>query len=467
MLLTLSLEEVETVTMKTLGKVIFSLIMVFSGLPLFGQYQPISIDSFQTGADLSMVKAIMDKGGIYYIDNKPVDAISTFKTKSYDYARLRLFHPPDGRSSNGTVNSLPYTLALARLIKASGMKLMLDFHYSDTWADPSAQTKPAAWSNLNFNTLNDSIYIYTKKVLNIFAENGVYPDLVQTGNEINHGMLWPDGSSWRGNVPNYRNFSTLLKSAIRGVRESVNGTTLPVVLHAATGGSLSDTRIFIDSLLKYQVDFDVIGLSYYVIWHGVISQLDTNLAYLSSHYNQDIVIAETSYQSDGTVPQWSVVTQNQLPFPFTQQGQYDYLQSLRNLVKKYPKVKGLYYWGGEVIWAGDIGGAYTSLFNWDGKARKALDAFSDLASGSQLPAKEPLHFSVFSNSGNQIEIRSDLYVLTGTMVAIYDLQGRIIYKKILAGNTILLDFNPPVSGIYVVTISNSGNLLQRENVMIN
>ncbi|MCX6225512.1 MAG: glycosyl hydrolase 53 family protein [Bacteroidia bacterium] len=452
--------------MKTLRIFVFFLVLIISGLSLFGQYQPINIDSFQIGADLSLVKAITDKGGIYYIDNKQVDAIAAFKSKNIDYARLRLFHTPDGSSSNGTVNSLPYTIALAKLIKASGMKLLLDFHYSDTWADPSRQTKPAAWTALNFNTLNDSIYAYTKKILNTFAENGVYPDMVQTGNEISHGMLWPDGGNWKGNIPNYRNFSTLLKSAIRGVRESTNGTAIPVVLHAATGGSLSDSRIFIDSLLKYDVQFDVIGLSYYVVWHGVISQLDDNLAYLNSHYNQNIIIAETNYPSGGTLPSWSVVTQNQLPFPFTEQGQYDYLQAIFNLAKKYPKVKGLYYWGGEVIWAGDIGGAYYSLFNWDGKARKALDAFNDLTT-SILPSPfASRNYSIHNDSYNRIEIRSNLNVSTGTVLIIYDLQGKIIYEKILTGNATPLDFKPPVSGIYVVSISCNGNILHRENMMI-
>ena len=452
--------------MNTSGRFILIIALVISNLSLFGQYQPIDIDSLLIGADISMVKAIIDKGGMYYVDGKPVDVLSTFKNKKFSYARLRLFHTPDGSSSNGTVNSLSYTLALAKLIKASGMKLLLDFHYSDTWADPSRQTKPAAWNGLDFNTLNDSIYVYTKKTLNTFAENEVYPDMVQTGNEISHGMLWPDGRNWSGNIPNYRNFSTLLKSAIRGVRESTNGTAVPVVLHAATGGSLSDSRIFIDSLLKYNVQFDVIGLSYYLLWHGVMAQLDNNLAYLNSHYNQSIIIAETNYQSNGTLPSWSVVTQSQLPFPFTEQGQYDYLQALYTLVKKYPKVKGLHYWGGEVIWAGDIGGSYSSLFNWDGNARKALNAFSDLATSSLPSPFLSAHFSVYTGSGNRIEIRSDFDVTKGTVLVIFDMQGKMMYKKILTGNSTTLDYKPPVSGIYIATVSLNGIILHRENVLL-
>jgi len=453
--------------MKTLRKFVFFFVLILSGYPLSGQYQPKSVASFQAGADLSMAKAILDKGGVYQVDGSPADVFAAFKNRKFDYARLRIFHTPDGRSSNGTVNSLPYTIALAKLIKASGMKLLLDFHYSDSWADPGKQTKPAAWTALSFNTLNDSVYAYTKRILNLFAENGVYPDMVQTGNEINHGMLWPDGRSWKGNIPNYRNFSTLLKSAIRGVRESAGGTAIPVVLHASTGGSLTDTRIFIDSLLKYDVRFDVIGLSYYIVWHGVMSQLDNNLAYLDSHYNQEIIIAETNYQSEGTLPAYSVVTQNQLPYPFTLQGQYDYLQGLYTLSRKYPKVRGLFYWGGELIWAGDIGGAWSSLFNWDGKARKALDAFRDLATASiPIPAGS-WHFSIYNESGSRIGVRSDPDVPPGTALVIHDLQGKMVFEKDLAGNHSMVDFRPAVSGIYVASISSGGKILLRRKMMIN
>jgi arabinogalactan endo-1,4-beta-galactosidase len=451
--------------MQMRGILVFILALAFSGSPLFAQYLPVGADSVHIGADLSLVKAITDRGGVYLVGGNPVNVIETFRSKGFDYARLRLFHTPDGNAANGTVNSLPYTLALAKLIKAAGLKLLLDFHYSDTWADPSKQTKPVAWSALDFNKLNDSIYLYTRKVLDTFSENGVTPDMVQTGNEIDHGMLWPDGRNWLGSIPNYRNLSTLLKSAIRGVRESTGGATMPVVLHAATGGSLADTRIFLDSLLRYDVRFDVIGLSYYVIWHGVMSQLDANLAYLDTHYTQNIIIAETNYQADGTLPAWSVVTQSQLPYPFTQQGQYDYLQGLWNLARKYPKVKGMFYWGGEVIWAGEIGGAWTSLFNWDGKARKALDAFRDLGTGiSQMPLEQAF-FTILTGSGNLV-IRSDRDIQAGTEVVIHDLTGRTLYRKILERTPTQVDYRPPAAGIYLVSVSCKGRVLLREKVML-
>ncbi len=452
--------------MQSFRRSILLFILIMSGSYLFSQYQPVIINQFQIGADLSLAKSIIDKGGIYYADDKKADLFETFKNKKFEYARLRLFHKPDGLSSNGTVNSMPYTIALAKVIKASGMKLLLDFHYSDTWADPSKQTKPAAWSNLNFTTLNDSVYAYTKITMNIFAENGVYPDMVQAGNEISHGMLWPDGASWTGNKSNYRNFSTLLKSAIRGIRESDNGSGIPILLHAATGGSLSDTRIFIDSLVKYNVEFDAIGLSYYIEYHGIMSQLDENIAYLNSHYNQNIIIAETNYRSDGILPSGSVITQSQLPFPLTLQGQYDYLQALYRLTKKYPKVKGIYYWGGELIWAGDIGGSYSSLFNWDGKARKALNAFQDLATGGVSSPNSTSQVTIFLDSDSHLEIRSNAEMSPGNILKILDLEGRTIYQKPLTGNVTQLDLKSTPMGLYVVEILNKGNILFSEKVLL-
>ena len=441
-------------------------VMVLFVQVLHAQDQSNPIDGFRIGADLSMAKAIIDKGGIYYIGTKPVDLLPALTDRKFSYARLRLFHTPDGRSANGTVNSLAYTIALAKLIRESGMKILLDFHYSDTWADPSRQTKPAVWSSLNFNALNDSILNYTKNTLNQFAANGVYPDMVQTGNEINHGMLWPDGSSWNGNKPNYANLATLIRSAIRGVRESTGGATIPVMLHSATGGSIADTRIFLDSLAKYDVRFDVIGLSYYITWHGPMPQLEANLNWLNSNYPQSIFIAETSYQADGTLPAGSVVSQSQLPFPFTPQGQYDYLQALYAMAIKYPKVKGLCYWGGELIWVGDIGGSWAALFNWDGKARKGLDAFRDLLSGTGEAVLPDQEFAVYTDAGNRLVVRTNRCQPGCPELSIYDAAGKKLYSTILVAGDNRLGFNPPETGIYVVGITADQEILYRKKILL-
>lgn len=342
------------------------------------QYQPIPVENNIIGTDLSMVKAILDNGGVYLVDSEPVNVFTVFKDGGYNYVRLRLFHTPNGQ--DGVVNSLAYTLALARKVKNAGMKLLLDFHYSDTWADPSQQTIPRAWEGLDFSTLNDSIYNYTKKTLNVFDAHNLMPNMIQTGNEINHGFLWPAGGTWVDNKSNYENFSTLLKSAIRGVRDSNSGSNIPVMLHAASGGSYEHSKNFMDSLLNYNVEFDILGLSYYHCWHGTLNDLEDNLSFLTSNYNHSVMIVETSYPNEGQSSDYCVITPEQVPYPYTEQGQFDYLQAIYQKLDVHNNVKGLFYWGGDYIWAGDIGGSYSSLFHWQGNAKKALGAFSNFNS---------------------------------------------------------------------------------------
>ena len=438
------------------------LLLVFFGLSLSqlpGQNQPIPLDKLYIGADLSMTKAILDKGGIYYIDNQEVDVFNAFKERKYDYARLRLFHTSNGEM--GTVNTLDYTIELAKTIKASGLKLLLDFHYSDWWADPSQQDKPAAWADLDFNTLNDSLYNYTKRVLNIFADNDIYPDLVQTGNEIHHGMLWDDGKLWVDDKSNWANFTTLLKSAIKGVRESSGGTEIPIMVHGFSSTDPQQAKRYIDSLMFYNVEFDLIGLSYYVCWHGTMNQLDNTLAFLDTNYEQDVIIAETNYNSDGTTPDWCVIDDSQLPFPYTEQGQYDYLQTIYALAKKYPGTKGLFYWGGELIWAEDIGGSYQSLFHWQGNANKALDAFYDLLPTEEIPYSTTSGFTIFKNKSNQIIVRSENNIAQNAQFVVYDQLGRIIKADNLKGIQTMIDIDQELSGLIVVGIIQNGIVIHR------
>lgn len=409
-------------------------------------------NEFIIGTDLSMTKAILDNGGVYMVDNQAVDVFESFKERKYEYARLRLFHTPDGNESNGTVNSLDYTIQLAKQIKASGMKLLLDFHYSDTWADPSQQTKPEAWNNLDFVTLNDSVYEYTKFIMNRFSEEDIYPDMVQTGNEIHHGMLWDDGRIWIDGQPNWENFTTLLKSAISGVRDSDGGQEIPVMVHAFSADDEQQCITFMDKLWLYNVNFDVIGMSYYNCWSGNMDVLDNTLSYLDSNYDMDIIIAETSYNWDGSPADYCVIDASELQFPYTEQGQYDYLQALYAKVIQYPAVKGIFYWGGDYIWAGDVGGSWSSLFHWEGNAMNAFDAFSDLLPADEIPYPESNPYKVHKDASGMLVIGSSQNSPLESDIAVYDISGRKLYQKFVSEFPVKIDLFPANKRVYLLKI---------------
>lgn len=242
------------------------------------------------GADISFLQELEDKGIEFSHNGVKQDALLLLKEHGFNYIRLRIFNNPaadSGYSPNKGYCDLQHTLAFAKRIKKAGLQLLLDFHYSDTWADPGKQFKPAAWKNLPFPILKDSLYNYTKQVITALKEQGTVPDMVQIGNEINHGMVWPDG-----NVSNFDGLSALFNAGREAVL-SVAPSTI-IMLHIALGGQNDESVFFIDNMLARNVQFDVIGQSYYPQWHGTLSDLKNNLHNLVARYNKDIIVVEYS-----------------------------------------------------------------------------------------------------------------------------------------------------------------------------
>ena len=167
------------------------------------------------------------------------------------------------------------------------MKLLLDFHYSDYWADPGKQYKPAAWKNLSFTELRKALYDFTRKVMEELKAQGTTPDMVQVGNEINHGLVWPDG-----NVNNIDGTAQLISAGIAAVK-SVDASVV-IMLHIALGGQNNESVNFIDNMLARSVSFDVIGESYYPKWHGTLDDLRDNLHDLVRRFNKDVIVVEYS-----------------------------------------------------------------------------------------------------------------------------------------------------------------------------
>lgn len=242
------------------------------------------------GADISFLPELEARGIKFSDKGVEKDAIEILKDHGLNYVRLRIFNEPGnekGYSPGKGFCDLEHTKQMAKRVKAAGLKLLLDFHYSDTWADPGKQYKPKAWEGLSFTDLKKALYDYTRKVMLELKAQGTTPDMVQVGNEINHGMVWPDG-----NVNNPDGMAQLFSAGTAAVK-SVD-PTIPMMLHVALGGQNHETVNFIDGMVKRKAHFDVIGLSYYPKWHGTLDDLRDNMDDLVTRYNKDIIVVEYS-----------------------------------------------------------------------------------------------------------------------------------------------------------------------------
>lgn len=249
------------------------------------------------GADISFLPQIENGAGrfsrgrgAFFENGVEVNAVELLKERGFNAIRLRIFVNPEnenGYSPGAGFCGLDSTLGMARRIKAAGMRFLLDFHYSDYWADPQQQNKPLAWANLDYETLKDSVRSYTSAVLRTMEAQGTLPDMVQIGNEVNHGLLWPDG-----HIGNLDQLAGLLQAGVEGA-EAV-APEMPIMMHVALGGQNDEARFWLDNMLARRVRFDVIGISYYPRWHGTLEDLYANLHDLADRYRKPINVVEYS-----------------------------------------------------------------------------------------------------------------------------------------------------------------------------
>lgn len=297
------------------------------------------------------------------------------------HARLRLWVDPVPPHC-----TLPQMLSMARRVQETGLKLLLDFHYSDFWADPAKQPAPGRWLDQDLNTLASSVYEYTCSVLQAFQASGTLPDMVQIGNEITNGMLWPQGQIYAESGERWDEFAALLKAGIAATRDSTPaGRDLSVVVHIDRGGDNAGSRYFFDHLLDRGVEFDLIGLSYYPWWHGPLSDLRANVYDLAQRYERPILIVETAYPwtlHNHDTGANMVTGDTLLPaaFPPTIEGQRLFLRHLQSILEDAPHGRGagLIYW--EPAWLPgislepDTGNPWDNLtlFGPDGSALPSL-----------------------------------------------------------------------------------------------
>ena len=255
------------------------------------KFTPVKVDNM-LGADISFLPELEAKGMKFSDNGIEKDAIQILKDHGFNYVRLRIFVDPQndsGYSPKKGFCDLAHTKEMAKRVKAAGMKFLLDFHYSDYWADPGKQYKPKAWEGQNFTQLKQTVYDYTKMVMQQLKDQNTSPDMVQVGNEINHGTIWPDGY-----INNLDSLSQLIYAGINAVKAVSSSTS--IMLHLALGGQNDEARFWLDNMIMRGVPSDVIGLSYYPRWHGTLDDLQYNLADLSKHYNKDVIVVEYSHK---------------------------------------------------------------------------------------------------------------------------------------------------------------------------
>jgi arabinogalactan endo-1,4-beta-galactosidase len=329
------------------------------------------------GADISSLKKSEDMGGVYrYEDGTQADALQILKDHGLNYARLRVWVDPADGYHNKTE-----LLYMASRLKALNIKLLVDFHYSDNWADPGKQNKPAAWKDLNFDQLKKSVYDHTFDVCISLVVQGTPPDMVQLGNEINAGMLWPDGD-----YNHFDNLAALLKAGYQAVKDSSSSTL--VMLHIAEGGDNEMARWWFDNIVRRSVLFDVIGISYYPFWHGSLAQLQFNLDDISARYDKDVIVVETAYAFTSQENDFLANIANSgmaIPnYPFTPEGQSAMLRDIMSVVRAVHNGRGLgvFYW--DATWTAVPGNGWDSADPQSGNAweNQALFDYEDRA----LPA---------------------------------------------------------------------------------
>ena len=289
--------------------------------------------SYAIGADLSFMKQAEDGGFLFKENGKAKPCLDIFKDHGYNWIRLRLFHTP-----TQLPNDLAYTMSLAKEARQRGFKFLLNYHYSDTWADPGKQFLPKAWEKMTHLELVKAVYEYTQTTMVAFRDAGVYPDMVQIGNEISNGMLWPDGK-----LPdNWGNFADLVQAGINGVHASCGNNPCPkIMIHIDKGGDKKFTEYFFDKLHTYNINYDVIGQSYYPWWHGSLLDLRDCLNFMATDYKKDIILVEVAYN-------WTpreYINKN-APFDESPEGQKQFLDEVTRAVLNTPNNlgKGIFWW---------------------------------------------------------------------------------------------------------------------------
>jgi arabinogalactan endo-1,4-beta-galactosidase len=344
---------------------------------------------FIKGADVSTLLQIEDKGGKFYDHGVLKDGLQILEDHGFNAIRIKVWNDPGNpnyypanQSDPHGYNNTAHVVELAERAKRKGFRIMIDFHYSDWWADPGKQYTPHAWSSMDVSSMSAALYDYTCDVLSALKSNGVIPEWVQVGNEITNGMCWDTGRT-----SNWNDLARLLKSGYNAVKAVSSSTQ--VVLHLDHGGNNSMFRAWFDNAIARGVQFNVIGMSYYTQWHGSLTDLQNNMNDLQSRYDKDIIIVETAYPwtwQNGDSEANAITSTGLVTYPASAAGQKQFLDDLVGRVKAVPNGRGagFFYWEPQWIPVAGAGWKYgagdqwdnATLFDFEGNALSSIEAIS-------------------------------------------------------------------------------------------
>ena len=361
-------------------------------------YLPAAAQQRLLGGDISLLPSYEEQGTVYRdMDGQPVKLLHFLRQQGWNAIRIRLFvdpeHSPQKHKEEGVCQDFDYVLKLSRRIQRAGFQLLLDFHYSDYFADPGKQTMPQRWQNTGREALPDSVYQYTRNTLMALKQRGVVPELIQVGNETTNGMLWPLGKiAWAGSKDNptgeealareqasWDYLCRLYQAGSRACREACPQSK--IIIHTEKAGSWDITRKYYQQMRRHQVDYDIIGLSYYPMWHGTISNLGQNLDRMAWLFpEKEVMIVETAAYYSHENDLWATPDKYSEFYPITVDGQLTFTRELVEELRRHWNVKGLFWWFPEENASSSEvtkGWLNRGLFdNYTGRALPAFKAFS-------------------------------------------------------------------------------------------
>jgi arabinogalactan endo-1,4-beta-galactosidase len=299
----------------------------------------------QSGADVSEGLGAQNAGVVFKDTNGTSgDYLKILAKHGVKWVRCRINVNPATTSNYGILQTTSYVSQLMSAAKADGFKLLLDFQFSDTWADPSAQTTPAAWSTTSMTTLEGQLSSYVTTVLTTLSSNSAWPDMIQIGNEVDSGMLWPLGNAWVNSSwnSNYAVLYNTAYSAISSSSTSLSHAMPKIMIHISSSGNLGSTRYFLDDAIAAGMKFDVIGLSYYEMWDGPVANMKATIDEIYYRYpGYKIAIAETAYYYTPNV----LTPTDPLTYATTPAGQTQFLTDVMTQAGLNPNLNYVFYWG--------------------------------------------------------------------------------------------------------------------------